>query len=66
VLWPKVARVGENRAPPVPGEPRALLGLGGFEDSGVVFSVLGLRGLSTFGDSLSTRAVFVEESGVMS
>jgi hypothetical protein len=38
-LWPEVAQVGEDGAPPVPGEPRALLGLGGFGDSVLAFSV---------------------------
>jgi hypothetical protein len=35
-LWHEVARDGEDGAPPLPREPRALLGLG---DSGIVFSV---------------------------
>jgi hypothetical protein len=38
-LWPEVPWVGEDGAPPVPGEPRAPLGLRGFRDSGIVFLV---------------------------
>jgi hypothetical protein len=37
-LCPEVARVGEDKAPQVPGEPSTSFGLGGFEGSGVVFS----------------------------
>jgi hypothetical protein len=38
-LWPEVPWAGEDGAPPVLGELRALLGLGGFRDNGVVFVV---------------------------
>jgi hypothetical protein len=65
-LWPEEAQVGEGGAPLVLGEPHASFGLGGFGGSSTVFSALGLRGLSTFGDSPPTGALFVEESGLMS
>jgi hypothetical protein len=60
-LWHEVARVGEDGAPPIPGEPHALLGLWSFGDSGIVFSVRRLGGLPTFGDSLPTGALFAKK-----
>jgi hypothetical protein len=54
----------EEEAPPAPGEFCAPPELGGFEDPGNVFSVLGVRGLSAFGDS--PLAFCVEESGWIS
>jgi hypothetical protein len=66
VFWPEVAWVGEGRAPLAPREPHASFGLGDFGDSGAVFSAGGLGGLLTFGDSLLTRALFAEESGLIS
>jgi hypothetical protein len=65
-LWLEAARVGEGRAPPTPREPRAFFWLGGFGGSGTVFSAGGLGGLSSFGDSLPTGALFAEESRLMS
>jgi hypothetical protein len=65
-LGRKAARVNEGGAPPAPGEPCAPLGLEGFGDFDVVSTVLAVGGLLTFGDSLSTEALLVEESGLIS
>jgi hypothetical protein len=65
-LWPEVAWVGEDRAPPSPGGLCVPFGLGGFRDSDAVFSAGGLGGWSTLGDSPLTRALFAEELGLMS
>jgi hypothetical protein len=65
-LCPKAAWVGEGGAPLVPGEPCTSFGLGGFDVSGTFFLAGGLRGLSIFGDSMSTGALFAEESGFIS
>jgi hypothetical protein len=62
----KAARVNEGGAPPALGEPCAPLGLEGFGDFNAVSTVLGVRGLLTFGDSLPTGALLVEESGLIS
>jgi hypothetical protein len=61
-----VARVGEVGALLALAGPCAPFGLGGFEDSDVDFLAGGLRGLSTFGDSLSTGTFFVGEAKLMS
>jgi hypothetical protein len=41
-------------------------GLGGFEDPGTDFSVLGIGGLSAFRDLPLVGTIFVEESGLIS
>jgi hypothetical protein len=47
----------EEEAPPAPGELCAPPGLRGFKDPDTIFSVLGVGGLSAFGDSPSTFCV---------
>jgi hypothetical protein len=54
----------EEEAPPASGEFCVPPGFGGFKDPGTVFSVLGVEGLSAFGDS--PLAFSVEESGWIS
>jgi hypothetical protein len=40
--------------------------LGGFEDPSIDFSVLGVKGLSAFGDSPLIGTLFIEESRLIS
>jgi hypothetical protein len=42
------------------------LGLGGYEDLGTVFSVLGVGGFSVFEDSPLIGTLLIEESGLIS
>jgi hypothetical protein len=53
-------------ASPAPGEHCAPPGLGAFEDLGTIFLVLGVGGLSIFGDSPLIGTLLVEESGLIS
>jgi hypothetical protein len=61
----EVARRGEDIAPPAPGEFCVPPRLGGFRDSCAVSLVLRVGGLVTIGDSPPTRALLVEESGLI-
>jgi hypothetical protein len=62
----EAARGGKERAPPAPGEFCVPPRLGGFRDSCVVSSVLGVRGLVMLGVSPPTRALLIEEFGLIS
>jgi hypothetical protein len=64
--WSGVAWFGEVGAPPALGEPCTPFGLEDFRESGMVLSAGGLRGLSTFSDSLPVGALFTKGSGLMS
>jgi hypothetical protein len=58
--------VQEEGAPLALGEFCTPPELGGFEDPGTDFSVLGVRGLSGFGDSPLIGTLFVEDLGLIS
>jgi hypothetical protein len=62
----RAIRAEEEEAPLTLGEFCVPPRLGGFEDPGTDFSVLGIGGLSAFRDFPLVGTIFVEESGLIS